>query len=240
MKIVIDRRFDHWDDSLGSIPNDGNAAFDVVGLGVNAAGSLAGGLTSQIGNAISGVLTGTKKTVQEDIFLTQSVQAILTQMKGDRAKWASIIDSRLDATYKQVAKKTAANGTSSVNGTQAPSAAPKPAPKAKTSAKGSNPTPANQPAPNPDATQTTAQPYRNLSEAWDDLQTYSRQGSFVDALAELQSNVGAQAAACQADKINVKQGTAPTTRTGAQASQGTTPTTATSTSKCQVATTPGT
>jgi hypothetical protein len=100
MKIVIDRRFEHWIGSFSGWTTGGNTVADVTVIGAGLAGSLAGGLTSQILNATIAGITGTKKAVQEDVFLTKSVPIIITQMKTDRAKWDAIIQSRLQATQK--------------------------------------------------------------------------------------------------------------------------------------------
>jgi hypothetical protein len=183
MKTLIDRRFDEWMDSLAATTNDSNAIIDVAVIGAGLAGAGAGGATSRIMNAVSSGLTGTKTTINQDIFLSQSVQAVITQMNTDRTKWATIIEAKVEA---------AETGQTSL----------------------ALPGPSLQPATgtvnviqsNARTIQTAPRAYINLGDAMNDLQIYRRQGSFQNALYNLQTNASAQSAACQASNLNLKSG----------------------------------
>jgi hypothetical protein len=214
MKVVIDRRFERWMDALASWTNDSNALIDTTVIGAGLAGGLAGGLTSQIMNAVSSGLTGTKKTVDQDIFLEKSVSIIVIQMKTDRAKWDSIIETKLQATT-----------TNAITGSipRIPTTAPSSSSTSTTTSGGVTKT----------VTTSTASPtgpargYSSLGEAWGDIENYSRQGSFNNALTSLTADISAQAAACQAEKVNVRQA-----NTGSTIMQKSAPAAATATSPC--------
>jgi hypothetical protein len=223
MKVVIDRRFEHWIDALASWTNISNSLVDTTIIGAGLAGTLAGGLTSQILNAVSSGLTGTKKSFDQDVFLQQSVSIIVTQMKTDRAKWDTIIEGRLLATT-----------AGSTGGTNPPAkvspGAPSSASTSTTTADGKTTTTTKSTT----AAATPARPYATLGEAWGDLENYSRQGSFNNALTTLTANVSAQSAACQAEKLNVRQAS-----TAPASTSKSTPSAATATSECPAATPAG-
>jgi len=201
MKTLIDRRFVEWMDTLAATTNDANAILDVTVIGAGLAGGLAGGVTSQIMNAVSSGLTGTKTTINQDIFLSQSLQVVITQMDTDRTKWATIIESKVLAS-ETIGAKTDQTPVASIANKATPPA--------------------------------SGLPYATLSDAMNDLQTYSRQGSFQNALYNLQTNASAQSAACQADNLNLKSGGAATSVTANQAgAPSKTPQSATPTTKCQ-------
>src|SRR5690242_604925 len=100
MKMVIDRRYEHWIDAFNSWDRGGNAIFDIGLVGINAIGAGVGGITSQAMNALSGFLTSARGAINSDILYQKSVEIIITQMKTDRAKWDTIIQNRLQATQK--------------------------------------------------------------------------------------------------------------------------------------------
>lgn len=182
MMNVIDRRYDYWADSLRGTTALGNTIVDTSVIGIGAAGALTTGFAPQVLSGVASFLTGTKSSVNNDVFINNSIQTILTQMDEDRASIASVIAARL-------------NVTSSQNVTPSQSSQKKAIPQ-KSGAKqtGSSAT-----------QQATA--YKTLAEAWYDLQRYSRAGSYTNAYTSLQAQTGAQASACKADLKNTKAGT---------------------------------
>ena len=100
MKILIDRRFEHWIDAFNSWNSGGNTILDNAVIGAGIVGTAAGGITARVMNGISASLTGVRTTVNNDFFYQKSVQVIITQMQTDRAKWDTIIEGRLQATQK--------------------------------------------------------------------------------------------------------------------------------------------
>jgi hypothetical protein len=78
MKILIDRRYEHWIDSLSAWNSGSNTVLDNAVIGAGIAGTAAGGLASQVFNAITGSLTGAKSTINNDFLYQKSVQIIIT------------------------------------------------------------------------------------------------------------------------------------------------------------------
>lgn len=98
MKVMIDVRWAHYEDSLMSTINTGTTAVDMGVLGLNTIGAFTQDGTTQILSAIATGLGGIKATVNEDLLYKSSITLILQQMKKDRASWATIIQKHLDTT----------------------------------------------------------------------------------------------------------------------------------------------
>ena len=231
MKLLIDRRFEHWIDALNAWNSGSNTILDNTIIGAGIAGTAAGGLASQVFNAISASLTGAKSTVNNDFFYQKSVQIIITQMKTDRAKWDTIIQGRLQATQKSGLLCSSANpqpkkatSSSKKERNKSISSSSERVTEDELSDTTTTTTIVTQPKPS----DIPVLPYCNLSEAWGDLETYARQGSFNNALLTLTANVSAQSAACQAENLNVRQASTATTAAGTSSKS----TDATATSPC--------
>jgi hypothetical protein len=252
MKILIDRRYEHWIDSLNAWTSSGNAVVDSIVVSAGVAGGAAGGVASQALNGFIAALTGTKKSVEQDIFYIKSVQIIIAQMQTDRAKWDVVIQGRLQATQKSgnqcpsARKQALSSPNENADGTTATTA------KNRTSSRqnraGQRPSTklisSEVTTENADGTTTTTTttrkpeatsilPYCTLAEAFGDLETYARQGSFENALLALSNNVSAQASACQAEKLNVRKAETTATAASGQSSKATD---ATATSPCPTST----
>jgi hypothetical protein len=207
MKLVIDRRYEHWIDAFRSWTAGSTSILDTTVVGAGLAGGLAGGLTSQVMNVVSSGLTSTKKTVDQDIFMTNSVQIIITQMKTDRAKWDQVIESRLQATRKPNPPCPPPTGDAKVTGAAFDAAASSKSTVANRASQSSKAQPVTATADNSvsqDIGSNSNAPYCSLADAWNDLEQYSNQGSFSNALATLTSTVSAQASACQAQSFNIR------------------------------------
>lgn len=74
-------------------------------IGLGAAGSLIGGVTTQILSAASAGLVGTKKALENDVFYNNTVPIIILQMEKDRTCWGSVIEARLDNDNYQTLKQ---------------------------------------------------------------------------------------------------------------------------------------
>ncbi|MEI9985811.1 MAG: peptidoglycan-binding domain-containing protein [Aliidongia sp.] len=96
LKQLIDVRFAHYADSLTGAVSGGNTILDVANLGFNSAGTLIGGTTSQIMNAIAGGLTAVKSKIDSDVLYTKSLELILSQMTKDRSSLETIIVTKID------------------------------------------------------------------------------------------------------------------------------------------------
>jgi len=191
MKILIDRRFEHWIDSLNAWNSGSNTILDN-------GGTAAGGLASQVTNTISTSSTGAKSTMDNEFFFQKSVDIIIMQMKGDRAKWDVVIQRRLHATQKfgcnvpldeVTSSKQKRNGNTSYSSGKVT--------KNEVTDTRTITTIAAKPS-----SDKHVLPYCNLGEAWQDLETYVRQGSFNNALLTLTENVSARAEARQTENLS--------------------------------------
>lgn len=91
MKLLIDIRWAHFSDALHGSISYGSTLLDTVTLGLNSAGTLTPGGTTQILSAIAAGVSGFKTTVNEDILYKNSIHMILQQMEKDRALRATLI-----------------------------------------------------------------------------------------------------------------------------------------------------
>lgn len=91
MKQLIDIRWAHFSDAVHGSIGAGSAILDTMTLGLNAAGALTPGDTTQILSAVATGFSGFKTTINEDILYKNSVHMILQQMEKDRALRATII-----------------------------------------------------------------------------------------------------------------------------------------------------
>jgi hypothetical protein len=242
MKMVISRRYEHWRDAFNSAISTGNAAIDIGVVGASLIGAGIGGITSQALNAFSGFLTSTKAVANNDFLFQKSAQIIITQMNTDRAKWDTIISGRLQATEKPGACSTATE-------TRTPKPVTKQNSKSTlvsesstkvTESSGMTTTVSTITAK---STNTPVMPYCDLATAWADLEVYSQQGSFANAMTALTNTVSAQSAACQAENVNTRKAATSPATGGAAGSPtvSTTPTsTATATAPCPTAASTGT
>lgn len=89
---MIDQAYYKYQASLFQAVNSGNAASDIVSLGLTSAATLAGGATAKsILSAIATGVNGAKGKIDADVLYNKSVELILTQMDADRADWKSRI-----------------------------------------------------------------------------------------------------------------------------------------------------
>jgi hypothetical protein len=89
---MIDQAYYQYQTALFGSVNTGNAASDIVSLGLTSAATLAPGTTAKsILSAIATGINGAKGKIDADILYNKSVELILTQMDADRADWKSRI-----------------------------------------------------------------------------------------------------------------------------------------------------
>ena len=91
MTLLINVRWYHFAADLTAVTSGTNFLLDVAGIGLGGAGSFAGRSASQILNAISGGLSGTKAAINEDLLYKNSITLIVHQMIADRSTAYEII-----------------------------------------------------------------------------------------------------------------------------------------------------
>ncbi|GEM_PF-4496814 len=194
MRQLIDIRFAHYEDAVLASDSTWNTFSDIAVVGMGAAGSLAGGTTSQVLNAASSALTGTQGKINSDVLYSHSINLILQQMKTNRAQQGTIIDQRL--------AKTNDSGNSG-DGQAGVAADPK---------KGGNQS----------GQSADVKPYANMYEAAVDLYAYARAGSWTEAMISLEGTTGSKAQQCSSDEQTARlTGTQPKTQ-GAASNTGST------------------
>jgi len=100
MKLLIDTRWAHFEHVLNASLSTSNFALDAAVTGLTTAIPLVGSGTKDILGAIAAGISGTRKNFNEDILYSYSIQAIMQQMRTDRAQVASRIETRLTSGSK--------------------------------------------------------------------------------------------------------------------------------------------
>ena len=95
MKLLIDTRWAHFEHVMNASLSTSNFVADAAITGLTTAVPLVGSGTKDILSAIAAGISGTRKNFDEDILYSYSIQAILQQMRTDRAEIATRIDTRL-------------------------------------------------------------------------------------------------------------------------------------------------
>ncbi|GAA0567079.1 OmpA family protein [Rhizomicrobium electricum] len=99
MMLLIDVRWAHFSDAVHGTVTYGNATLDTASVGLNTAGTLATGGTSQILNAAAAGLGAFKATLNQDILYKNSIELILLQMRTNRSAAANTIVARLGTPF---------------------------------------------------------------------------------------------------------------------------------------------
>jgi len=95
MHGLIDVRWHRFEHEVSATLSTSNFVADVTVLGVTTAATLASVDSAKILSAIAAGITGTRKSWDEDILYSYSIQQILQQMRTDRA----LVDSQIQARY---------------------------------------------------------------------------------------------------------------------------------------------
>jgi hypothetical protein len=104
MMSLIDQSFYEYRKSVRGLVDTGNAATDIIGIGVSSAATLVPGATTKsILSAINTSLAGAKAKIDSDVLYSKSVSLILTQMDADRADWKSRILAQINDPLKSSA-----------------------------------------------------------------------------------------------------------------------------------------
>lgn len=103
MHALIDVRWHRFEHEVNATLSTSNFVADVSVLGLTTAATLASVDSAKILAAIAAGITGTRKSWDEDILYSYSIQTILQQMRTDRALADLQIQTRLAATGKPYA-----------------------------------------------------------------------------------------------------------------------------------------
>jgi hypothetical protein len=95
MHQLIDVRWHRFEHEINATLSTSNFVADVSVLGLTTAATLASVDSAKILSAIAAGITGTRKSWNEDILYSYSIQTILQQMRTDRALVDSQIQTRL-------------------------------------------------------------------------------------------------------------------------------------------------
>jgi hypothetical protein len=95
MHTLIDVRWHHFEHEISATLSTSNFVADVSVLGLTTAATLASVDSAKILAAIAAGITGARKSWDEDILYSYSLQTILLQMRTDRALVDSQIQARL-------------------------------------------------------------------------------------------------------------------------------------------------
>ena len=95
MHGLIDARWHRFEHELSAALSTSNFAADVSVLGLTTAATLASVDSAKILSAIAAGVTGTRKSWDEDVLYSYSIQQILLQMRTDRALADAQIQARL-------------------------------------------------------------------------------------------------------------------------------------------------
>ncbi|HLJ52718.1 MAG TPA: hypothetical protein VKT24_04985 [Rhizomicrobium sp.] len=95
MKLLVDTRWAHFEHVMNASLSTSNFVLDAAVTGLTTAIPLVGSGTKDILGAIAAGISGTRKNFNEDILYSYSIQAILQQMRTDRAEVATRIDTHL-------------------------------------------------------------------------------------------------------------------------------------------------
>jgi hypothetical protein len=95
MHELIDVRFHRFEHEISAALSTSHFVADVSVLGLTTAATLASVDSAKILSAIAAGITGTRKSWDEDILYSYSIQAILQQMRTDRALVDTQIQARL-------------------------------------------------------------------------------------------------------------------------------------------------
>jgi hypothetical protein len=96
LMTMIDQAYYRYQTSLFGSVNTGNAATDILSLGLTSAATLAGGNAAKsILAAIATGVNGAKGKIDADILYNRSIELIITQMDADRADWKARILSQI-------------------------------------------------------------------------------------------------------------------------------------------------
>ena len=94
---TIDAAYYEYRKTVRGLADTGNAATDIVGIGISSAATLVPGATTKtILSAINTGLSGAKAKIDSDILYSKSITLIVTQMDADRDDWKSRIFTQIN------------------------------------------------------------------------------------------------------------------------------------------------
>ena len=97
LKSIIDDKYRPYRVSLHRLVNGGNAAADVISLGLGGATTAAvGAATKTILAAMNTAVTGTKTALDADFLYKQSIEMVINQMDADRSAQYAIMQQAMN------------------------------------------------------------------------------------------------------------------------------------------------
>ena len=96
----IDILYSDYETRFARQQREADLGFALLGLGLGGAGAFAGEVASQALSAASGAVAGAQQAYEKQILVERTVQALVSQMRANRAQVRETILTKLDASSR--------------------------------------------------------------------------------------------------------------------------------------------